>query len=138
MKQLRTSPTPPEATVDIFWPRGTPKVLPRETFDDLEVVAEVNHGRWIVRCPFCSGAQLASDDDRRFFCVDCLHAGTDAEGKWIAVRWPSPSSRQAVEEALLRRPDEETRNFQPYRGDGRDRAETVADLRRENRAAGLE
>lgn len=50
----------------------------------LEVYA--NHGRWVVDCP-CGSAQLASKDDRRFFCVECRNAW--CQGKWAPVVWPA-------------------------------------------------
>lgn len=94
-------------------------------------VAEVNHGRWVIRCPFCPGAMLASREDRRFFCVDCLHAGTQAEGKWLAVRWPSDAELEKGERLLATREVPMTRNWDPAR-------ESVADLDAENRARGVE
>src|SRR5439155_17375452 len=62
-------------------PQHVPDAHSSKTLD-----AEVNKGRWIVRCP-CNGAQLASKTDRRFFCVDCLNLW--CSGKWARVRWPA-------------------------------------------------
>jgi hypothetical protein len=85
----------------------------------LKVVARVNHGRWIVDCPFCTGAQLASPTDRRFLCADCGNVNID--GKWITVTWPSDA--ETIEATLAVRP-RENRNWRPD--------ESIADLRREN------
>lgn len=117
--------TAPELLVMAAWPHGkAPFRMPEGLAARVSTMAEVNHSRWIVRCPFCPGAQLASDVDHRMFCVDCLHEGTAAEDRWIRVVWPD--GRSAAEEHLERRPDPRTRNFDP-------RSETVKDLIRENK-----
>lgn len=86
------------------------------------VPAVVNHGRWIVRCPTCSGAQFASRPDRRFFCSSCLnHASAH---RWIGVEWPDDAVVHQIETILMRRPNPTNRNWEP--------GETVADLVREN------
>ncbi len=87
--------------------------------------AEINHGRWIVRCPFCASAQLASKTDKRFFCIECLN---EAVGRrWVRVTWPAEA--EAIEATLLVRPDERNRNWRP--------GETAADLARENIERGV-
>lgn len=58
-------------------------------------------GRWLVYCP-CGGAQLATPDFPRFFCVSCLNAHVDH--LWVDVRWPDPALVEAVDAALLPRP----------------------------------
>lgn len=118
-----TGATVPESIVRRAWPvhRGIPYREPDGVSSDYTARAEVNHGRWVVPCPFCPGAQLASEDDHRFFCVDCLHAGR-AEGRWLRVVWPR--HRDAIEEVLAVRP-EVNRNWVP--------GETVEDLRAEQR-----
>lgn len=63
--------------------------------------AEVSHGRWIVRCPFCRSAQLASKEDHRFFCVECLNEV--AGRRWVRVVWPEEP--EPIEAALLARPE---------------------------------
>jgi hypothetical protein len=35
---------------------------------DASVPVSVNHGRWVVDCPDCAGAQLACRTDHRFMC----------------------------------------------------------------------
>jgi hypothetical protein len=84
-----------------------------------EVIVRANHGRWIVDCPFCLGAQLASPTDRRFLCADC--GNVNISGKWLRVVWPA--NPEAIEAVLLARPLE-NRNW--------DSGESIADLRREN------
>lgn len=84
----------------------------------------VEQGRWIVLCPFCSGAELADPDDPRFYCLTCYCAPVG--NKWLLVQWPA--ARAGIEAALLVRP-EANQNWLP--------GETVADLLAENREAGL-
>jgi hypothetical protein len=67
---------------------------------DVEALAQVNDHRWIVRCPFCNGAQLAHRTDRRFFCVDCLSA--PAGGRWVKVTWPANTA--SIDAILSQRP----------------------------------
>jgi hypothetical protein len=83
-------------------------------------------GRWVVRCPFCPGAQLA-DPERttRFLCVDCLNEAVG--GQWVAVEWPPEP--EDIEEVLEVRPDPDTQNWLP--------GETVEDLLRENSERGV-
>jgi hypothetical protein len=86
--------------------------------------AWVSGGRWIVMCP-CGGAQLASREDHRFFCVDCLNA--QVGGQWRTVSWPDDAA--AIEAALLRRPESYTRTWLP--------TETLTDLLAENAEHGV-
>ena len=83
------------------------------------VYAVANHGRWIVQCPDCFGAQLAAPEDRRFMCTDC---GNQAIGVlWRPVIWPAAPEEIS---ALLDSRPTDLANWSP--------AETVDDLRREN------
>jgi len=88
----------------------------------------VNHGRWIVRCPFCTSAQFASREDKRFFCVECLNE--QAGRRWVRVVWPKVADMATIEGALESRADQRTRNWEP--------GESPADLKRENAARGVE
>lgn len=90
-----------------------------------QVAAEVNAGRWIVRCPDCAGAQLAFENDPHFLCVDCGNQAIG--GAWRPVSWPA--DRAEIEAVLLRRPDRETRSWRPD--------ESVADLHRQNAEHGV-
>ena len=117
--------TIPETVVKRAWPHARQPYAPPGGLADHRAYAEVNRGRWIVHCPFCPGAQLASEGDPRFFCVDCLHEGTGAEGQWLPVAWPAPDLRAQIEETLHRRPLV-NRNWS--------RTELVSDLEEETRA----
>lgn len=86
-----------------------------------KAIVVVNHGRWLVSCPFCAGAERADPDDKRFYCLSC---GNKAVGnKWIPVKWPT--TRVAIEAELVKRPVENTRNWRP--------GETVAQLAKETK-----
>lgn len=87
--------------------------------------ARVNHGRWIVDCPWCSGATILIDEDPRFFCCDCCNTGADHRYLPVRVR----PDREVVERLLMRRPRMENRNCRPD--------ETPDDLMRENTAHGI-
>lgn len=63
-------------------------------------LARVNHGRWIVDCPFCPSAALVTPDDPRFFCVECGNAA--AHGRWAKVIFPDDVD--AIEQTLEPRP----------------------------------
>ncbi|HTR77174.1 MAG TPA: hypothetical protein VMH39_03660 [Gemmatimonadaceae bacterium] len=86
------------------------------------VDAYVNHGRWVWDCPRCGAAQVASTDDPRAFCCECLNGGDG----WYPVMFPA--DRPAVEWLLGQRP-EAFRNWYP--------GETVEKLQGENLAHGL-
>ena len=87
--------------------------------------AEVYQGRWLVKCPWCHSASLASREDHRFFCVGCRNAGVG--GNWVNVTWPA--TPQDIEAPLVMRPDPMTRNWLV--------TETVADLLAENERYGV-
>lgn len=87
--------------------------------------AQVNHNRWIVECPICPSAQVASETDRRFFCLDCFNGGEDG---YFEVLFPD--DRAEIEAALTKRPDPTTRNWYP--------GEDVEKLKLENVAHGLD
>ena len=84
------------------------------------VAVTVNYGRWIVDCPGvdCSGAQIASRDDHRFFCVTC--GNNFVGGRFLPVTWPDDPD--AIDAALSVRPVQ----FRNWTG------EPVDDLLRDN------
>lgn len=84
------------------------------------VAAIANHGRWLVECPDCHGAQLTHPADRRFLCTDCGNAL--AGGKYRRVIWPE--DHEKITAVLDQRVDEATRNWLP--------GETLKDLQAEN------
>lgn len=87
------------------------------------VAVSVNHGRWVVDCPDCAGAQLACRTDHRFMCNEC--GNVVIGGLWRTVDWPADSLQ--IEKALLVRPLA-NQNWVP--------GETVDDLLAENTAVG--
>jgi len=88
------------------------------------VKAEINHGRWIVRCPACSGAEEADPGEPIFYCLSC---GNDENGGHV-MQVVFPDDRAAIEAALLRR-EMGNRNWAP--------GESLSDLEMENAEHGL-
>lgn len=88
----------------------------------IAVAVYANHGRWIIECPDCRGAQIASADDRRFMCDECANATVD--GLWRPVVWPEETAE--IDRALSLRPVE-NQNWIP--------GETLDDLATERDAA---
>jgi ribosomal protein L37AE/L43A len=97
-----------------------PADIERIADDAPAAVVVVNKGRWIARCPFCRGAELAARLDERFLCGSCRNKA--AGGRWIRAVLPANAER--IEEVLMARPDIENRNWETY--------ETVEDLVAEN------
>lgn len=84
------------------------------------VAAEVNMGRWIVRCSLCPNAVRPSFGTPAFTCG----CGTVTE-----IIWPSEQMRQGVERLLMMRPNWCNRNWLPH--------ETLHDLMYENGGHGI-
>lgn len=85
------------------------------------LAAYANHGRWVVDCDQCTGAQLVCLTDLRFVCVECGNAHQG--GAFRPVKMPT-----ALEElgALLdERGDQRMRNWSP--------GESVKQIRDENK-----
>lgn len=78
----------------IAWDKTVGVVMPR-----------VNHGRWIIDCPLCDSAGDAHNT-LNFVCLECGNKGTGIPMKTI---WPN--DRGAIERELMRRPNENTRNW---------------------------
>lgn len=100
--------------------------LPQGLALEAPLGVRVEHGRWLVDCPDCNGAQFASRKDLRFWCVDCRNAAVG--GLWRRVAWPDDAEQ--AEQVLAARPLQATRNWRPGR-------EALDDLARENQAHGL-
>jgi len=91
------------------------------------VKAEINHGRWIAKCPFCNGAELVDPQDLRFMCCSCFNSKVG--GKWLKIEMPDAETKEAVEKALLARPERSTRSWL--------HGESAKDLEAENDAMGV-
>lgn len=92
------------------------------------IAARINHGRWIMDCPYCSGAEMVDPDDKRFFCLHCFME--ENLNKPRPVTFPPKPQRLAIERVLLLRPLKINRNWFP--------GETIAELKQENIDNGLE
>lgn len=90
---------------------------PRTTTEGL-LLAEVNHGRWIVKCE-CGGAEKMWEEGV-FWCQSCQNAGHKHEYRKATF----PPQRKQIEAILSKRPLP-NRNWQP--------GETLAQLSRENK-----
>lgn len=96
------------------------------------ITAEVNHGRWICRCPTCAGALIVTAQVPYFLCTDCANISNG--GKWYRVRFPAATQKTNIEKILMARPAAHwrlagTRNWLS--------SQTLAELRRENLERGL-
>ena len=83
----------------------------------------VNHSRWIIDCPFCSGAELYWESANLHYCVSCANNMTE-----LPILVKMPGNRLKIEEILLKRENIENRNWI---------GETIADLQRENKDRGV-
>ena len=119
------SRTGAEAVLNVLTRRGeVPPHLPSGRTVSAEVEVVANHGRWLVECPFCPSAQVASVSDRRFFCVDCGNA--EVGGAFVKTVWPDDLAD--LDAALGQRPPANA-NWQPH--------EKLGDIRRESAANGV-
>lgn len=96
---------------------------PSETQSLVELPVYVNHGRWVVDCPFCRAGQFASRSDHRFYCAECQNAAIG--GVFVKTVWPKDAAK--IEEALLERPNLLNQNWVP--------GETVKQLHAEHKEA---
>lgn len=99
--------------------------LPTAVHPTVTVTPLVNTGRWVVPCPWCYSASVASRTDHRFFCVECRNVG--AQGKWVKVAWPE--SHEEIEALLVMRPSPRSRHWLAH--------ETVEDLLTQNETLGV-
>ena len=127
MEQIATLESLGAPPLDQFVRRFWSGPLPIGFATEATASVVVNHNRWIVRCPFppCRGVEIAARTDHRFFCCSC--GNKTAGGLWLRVQWPDTA--EAIEAALLVRPDPDTRNWEL--------GETVDDLRAENAEHGI-
>lgn len=87
---------------------------PKAVAGDFTIAAEIDNGRWIVKCPNCGGAQIASRKDRRFFCLDCLNDYEPARGRWVRVIWPAKAIE--IENQIQGEPERTRQNWRPEDG----------------------
>jgi len=116
-----------ESVLNIWIERGgiTPHIPTTEQLAaSPKLAVRANHGRWIVDCPFCPSAQVASFEDHRFFCTDCGNKAVG--GKWLEIEWPSDA--QQIDDVLAARLPENA-NWRAH--------ESIAALQAENAAHGL-
>lgn len=94
----------------------------RATLAPAEFAVEVHgdHGRWVVKCPDCNGAQLAAPNDHRYMCNECANIAIG--GHWRPVVWPRDHVKLGA--ILDQREDPARRNYSP--------GETAALLKVEN------
>lgn len=132
----RRWPTLPiRALVAHCWRKGGINKQPPPTSEvAASIPAELEHGRWIAKCPNrpigCGGALNASLTEPVFLCADC--GSPENNGKWYAVAFPP--DRAGIEAMLLKRPaviadSAIRRNWKP--------GESIADLQRENTEHGV-
>lgn len=98
--------------------RERPKIL-EIPINEVSVWAEINHGRWIVDCPFCNNAEFGWDD-HFFFCTECKNI--EINGQLVTVL--IPPYKQAIETLLEKRPIKNQNWKYP---------ETVDDIAKENK-----
>lgn len=126
MRDAQDYPVDADLCPASYWHLGFSLDLGAEVSGD-PITVVVNHGRWIVACPDCTGAQLAALNDPRFMCVDC--ANQKNRGAWRPVTLPDPDVRPDIEAVLDIRPDVKDQNWLP--------TETVNDLAQQNLDLGL-
>ena len=96
-----------------------------------QVLARVNHGRWIADCPAqCGGALVVTENPALFICVEC--GSPENGGNWYAVVFPA--DKLAIENVLLKRPASRpdhapSRNWEV--------GESLAQLKQENKGRWL-
>jgi hypothetical protein len=89
------------------------------------VLPEINHGRWIVRCSICGGAEEVAPEEPFFYCLSCGNCNNDGHPMQVVF----PKNRETIENLLLIR-QMENRNYLHN--------ESVGDLLKENRDHGLD
>ncbi len=87
--------------------------------------AEVNHGRWIVKCPWCNSAEFAFETGP-FVCDNCHNVASG--GQAVEVKFPKEKDKIVM--LLDKRPLVANQNWLP--------GETPDMLRSENKFYGLE
>ena len=105
--------------------KWTGRITPVDDVTESPILsAIVNHGRWMVKCPFCAGAEVLYLERLQFMCLSCFNA--EAQYKFLRVKLPKAWRR--IEEILMRRPIQ-NRNYE---------GETLKQLLAENEREGVE
>jgi hypothetical protein len=107
-----------ERTPRLVWTASTP-FKPDAPTKGKPLLVVGNHGRWVVECDHCTGAQLASKSDLRFMCTSCGNAYQN--GAWRPIKWPK--NHEEIERLLDSREPLEA-NYEP--------GETVRDIEEQN------
>lgn len=89
--------------------------------DSMMLKARINHGRWIVDCPYCEGAEAAWKEEKLFLCMSCWNNGTN---EFIPVEFPDEI--EDIESELSKRVKVENQNWV--------QGETMIKLKAENEA----
>jgi hypothetical protein len=89
------------------------------TENNTPINAYINHGRWVVNCPECNGAGLASRTIKVSCCFDCGAVFTQVV---------FPRLAPTIEQTLLKRPDIASRNWT---------TESIMELVQENKNHGV-
>ncbi len=110
------------------------------------VKARVDFGRWLADCE-CGGAEYVDPEVPVFFCNSC--GNVEFNGDVRPVEFPNEATRQMIEKTLLTRQVDDSRGADAIeramtarpliRGLSRswDPWESVSDLKKQNREAGL-
>lgn len=84
------------------------------------LIAEVNHSRLIVKCPYCENG-MAWDYNEDFFCMNCLMVSNKGRPRPVKP----PEKLEAICELLEKRPQFRERNLI--------QGETLKDIQKENK-----
>ena len=78
-------------------PIDTPFINTRPTG---KVYAEIEFGRWVVKCTECNGQEIVEPDEPIFYCLSC--GNRENQGKPKKVIFPEEINR--IERQVMRRP----------------------------------
>ncbi len=87
-------------------------IPPMDSVSDAEpVVAWIDAGRWIARCPdaICNGVEYVAPSEPFLWCCGC--ANVAAFGRWRRVAFPA--DRERIERILSARPYAQMRTWWP-------------------------
>ena len=100
------------------------KITPKDDIAESPIVpAIINHGRWMVKCPFCAGAEVLYLSHPIFLCLSCFN--NEANNKFLRVK--ISRNWKAIEKILGKRPIQ-NRNWE---------GESIRELIKENEERGI-